>query len=46
MGFHSQLTSETAPSADLGEVPITHEEVREGILSEQTTSQPAKATPS
>ena len=46
MGFHSQLASETAPSADLGEVPITHEEVREGIPSEQTTSQPAKATSS
>ena len=29
--------------ADLGEVPLTHEEVREGIPLEQTSSRPAKA---
>ena len=46
MGFHSQSTFETAPSTDLGEVPLTHEEVREGIPSEQTTSRYAKATSS
>ena len=33
MGFHGQSVSETAPSANLGEVPLTHEEVREGIPS-------------
>ena len=27
MGFHGQSVSETAPSVDLGEVPLTHEEV-------------------
>ena len=45
-GFQGQSALETAPSADLGEVPPTHEEVREGIPSEQTTSRPAKATSS
>ena len=34
MGFHGQPVSKTAPSIDLGEVPLTHEEVREDILSE------------
>ena len=34
MGFHSQSATETAPSADLGDVPLTHEEVCEGIPSE------------
>ena len=33
MGFHFQSASETALSADLGEVPLTHGEVREGIPS-------------
>ena len=27
MGFHGQSSLETAPSANLGEVPLTHEEV-------------------
>ena len=31
MGFHGQSVYETAPSADLGEVPLTHEEVQEDI---------------
>ena len=44
MGFHGQLASETTLSTDLGEVPLTHEEVREGIPSEQTTTWPDKAT--
>ena len=43
MGFHSQSAMETAHLANLGEVPITHEEVREGIPSEQTANRPAKA---
>ena len=43
MGFHGQSISKTASSADLGDVPLTHEEVREDIPSEQTTSRPAKA---
>ena len=34
MGFHGQSVSKTAPSTDLGEVPLTHEEVREDILLE------------
>ena len=42
-GFHGQPTIETAHSVDLGEVPLTHEEVWEGIPSEQTISRPAKA---
>ena len=46
IGFHGQSALETTPSADLGEVPLTHEEVREGIPSEQATSWPAKATSS
>ena len=46
MGFDGQSTLETAPLADLGEVPLTREEVREGIPLEQTTSQPAKAASS
>ena len=33
MGFHGQSALETAPSADLGKVPLTHEEVWEGIPS-------------
>ena len=43
MGFHDQSAMETAHLADLGEVPLTHEEVWEGIPSEQTASRPAKA---
>ena len=43
MGFHSQLASETVSSADLGDVPLTHEEVRKGIPSEQIASRPDKA---
>ena len=46
MGFHGQSNLEITPSADLGEVPLTLEEVREGIPSEQITSQPNKATSS
>ena len=46
MGFHGQSVFETAPSADLGEVPLTHEEVQEDIPSKQTTSRLAKATSS
>ena len=34
---------ETGHLENLGEVPLTHEEVREGIPSEQTASWPAKA---
>ena len=34
---------ETTHLADLGEVPLTHEEVWEGIPLEQTASRPAKA---
>ena len=46
IGFHGQSASETALSADLREVPLTHEEVREGIPSEQIISRPNKATSS
>ena len=46
MGFHGQSVSKTEPSSDLREVPLTHEEVREDISLEQTTSRPAKATSS
>ena len=46
MGFHGQSASETTLSADLGEVPLTHEEGREGIPSEQIISRANKATPS
>ena len=31
MGFHDQPDMETAHLADLGEVPLTNEEVRVGI---------------
>ena len=34
---------ETTHLTYLGEVPLTHEEVREGIPLEQTASKPAKA---
>ena len=43
MGFPSQLVMETTYLANLGAVPLTHEEVREGILLEQTASRQAKA---
>ena len=43
MGFHCKPAMETAHLADLGEVRLTHEEVRESIPSEQTASRPAKA---
>ena len=46
MGFHGQSASEITPSTDLGDVPLTHEEVREGIPLEQTTLRPDKATSS
>ena len=46
MGFHGQLASETVLSADLGEVSLTHVEVREGIPLEQIASRPDKATAS
>ena len=43
MGFHGQSASETALPTNLGKVPLTHEEVWEGMPSEQITSRPAKA---
>ena len=43
MGFHGQLAAETAHFVDLEEVPLTHEEAREDVPSEQTASWPAKA---
>ena len=43
MGFYGQPAMETAHLSDLGEVPLTHEEVREGIPSEQIACRPAKA---
>ena len=46
MGFNGQSASEIEPSVDLGDVPLTHEEVREGIPSEQTTNLSDKATSS
>ena len=46
MGFHGQSALESAPSTDLGDVPLTHEEVREGIPSELIASRPYKATSS
>ena len=46
MGFHGQSASETTLSGNLGEVPLTHGEVREGIPSDHTTSRPNKATSS
>ena len=46
MGFHGQSVSETTPSADLGEVPLTHEEHWESIPSEKIASRPDKATSS
>ena len=33
MGFYGQSTLEFVPLKDLGEVPLTHEEVQEGIPS-------------
>ena len=46
MGFHGQSVFEIAPMADLGEVPRTHEEVREGIPMEHISSWPSKASSS
>ena len=43
MGLHGQSALETTSSADLEEVSLTHEEVREGIPSEKTTNRPTKA---
>ena len=43
MGFHGQPAMEAPNSADLEEVPLTHEEARVDIPSEQTASRPAKA---
>ena len=43
MGFHGQPAMETAHLADLGEIPLTHKEVREGIPSDQTVTRPTKA---
>ena len=34
ISFHGQPDVETAHSVELGEVPLTHEEAREGISSE------------
>ena len=46
IGFNGKSAFETAFSTDLGEVPLTHEEVREGIPLEQIASRPDKATSS
>ena len=46
IGFHGQSTSETGLSGDLGEVPPTHEEVRESIPFKHITSRPDKVTSS
>ena len=46
MGFHGQSASETMLSGDLGEVSLTHAEVREGIPPEKIYSWPDKATSS
>ena len=46
MGFHAHSAFETRPSVDLGDVSLTHEEVREGIPLGQITSRPDKATSS
>ena len=46
IGFHGQSVSETAPLADLGDIPLTHEKIHEGIPSEQIISLPDKATSS
>ena len=46
MAFHGQSDSKSVPMADSGEVPQTHEEVRDGIPLGQITSQPDKATSS
>ena len=43
MGSHGQRTMETAHLADLEEIPLTHEEARGGVPSEQTDSRPTKA---
>ena len=43
MGFHGQSASETAPTTYLGEVPRTHEELREGIPLGEMSSRPGKA---
>ena len=44
MGFHGQSASNTELLANLGELSLTHEEVREDIPSEQIASRPDKAT--
>ena len=41
MGFHGQPAMETAPSDDLEEAPLTHEESQGGVPSEQIASRPA-----
>ena len=46
MGFHGKSDSEIAVSEGLGEVPLTHEEAREGIPSERIASRPNKVTSS
>ena len=46
MDFHSQSASETAFLTDLGGVPLTHEEVWEGIPSEKIASWLERATAS
>ena len=38
MDFHGQPTVGTTQRADLEEVPLTHEEARGGVPSEQTAS--------
>ena len=43
MGFYDQPTMETTHLVDLGEVPLTYEEAREGIPLEQIASRPTKA---
>ena len=43
IGFHDKPAVETAHVADLEEIPLTHEEAREGVSLEQIASWPAKA---
>ena len=46
MGFYGQSASKTMLSANLGEVSLTHAEVRESISLEEIASRPNKATSS
>ena len=44
MGFHGQSSSEIGVSTGLREVPLTHEEAWEGILSKRIANRPDKVT--